>query len=111
MPRGAIFTKKASKLVKLALTGAKARVRIVNGDRRIAISITPVEQGTKVTKVKFKLPKKAIKINIKVRKVLENPHISKKKKQKTLAKLLSPGVTTIDGNGQTMTAKLKTAFK
>ncbi|MEH3053697.1 MAG: hypothetical protein PGN13_06755, partial [Patulibacter minatonensis] len=111
MPRGAIFTKSASKLVKLSLTGDKSRVRIVNGNRRIAISITPASASGKVTKVKFKLPKKAIKINVKVRKVLEDRKTSKKKKAKLLAKLLSPEVTTIDGTGATAKVKLKTAFK
>ncbi|MBO9531400.1 MAG: hypothetical protein J7513_00295, partial [Solirubrobacteraceae bacterium] len=109
MPKGAIFKKNASKLVKLTLTGAKAKVRIVNGDRRIAISISPTVAGTKVTKVKFKLPSKAIKINIKFRKVLENKKTSKKKKAKLLAKLMAPSVTTLDGDGKSVTVKTKIA--
>ncbi len=108
MPKGAIFTKKAAKLVKLSLTGAKAKTFVVNGERRMAISIKPIKAGEKVTKVKFKLPKKAIKINIKVRKVLLNKKTSKKKKAKILAKLLKPAVTMIDGNGTSTAVKITT---
>ncbi len=98
-------------MVKLSLTGAKARVNIVNGERRLAISISPTVQGERVTKVKFKLPKKAMKINIKIRKVLENDKVSKKKKAKLLAKLMAPDVTTIDGDGKSSVARTKIAVR
>ncbi|MEN0013319.1 MAG: hypothetical protein AAGC46_08135, partial [Solirubrobacteraceae bacterium] len=108
MPKGAIFQKKASKLVKLALTGAKAKTVIVNGERRLAISIRPVVPGTLVTKVKFKLPNKAIKINYKVRRVLNDKKTSKAKKKKLLATLLKPAVTMTDGKGTATAVKITT---
>ncbi len=108
MPKGAIFVKKASKLTKLTLTGDKAKTNVVNGERRMAISIKPVAADGKVTKVKFKLPGKAIRINYKIRRVLRDPKTSKKKKAALLAKLLKPAVSVIDGNGATTEVKLTT---
>ncbi len=109
MPKGAIFTKKAYKMTKLTLTGAKAKTNIVNGERRMAISIKPTVAGEKVTKVKFKLPNKAIRINYKIRRVLADKKTSKKKKAKLLAKLLSPSITVLDGTGTATDVKLKVA--
>lgn len=106
MPKGAIFTKTAYKKVKLSLTGAKAKTNVVNGERRMAISIKPNTPGEKVTKVKFKLPNKSIRINYKIRRVLKDKKTSKKKKAKILAKLLSPSITVLDGTGKTSTVKL-----
>ncbi|MBJ7471094.1 MAG: hypothetical protein JHD16_07315, partial [Solirubrobacteraceae bacterium] len=108
MPKGAIFTKKAYTLVKLSLTGAKAKTNVVNGERRMAISIKPTTPGEKVTKIKFKLPGSAIKINYKIRKVLRDKKTSKKKKAKLLAKLLKPSISVIDGTGATTEVKLTT---
>lgn len=108
MPKGAIFQKKAWKQVKPTLTGAKAKIKVVNGERRMAISITPVASGDKVTKVKFKLPRKSVKINIKIRRVLSNKKTSKKKRQKLLAKLLKPSVTMIDNDGNATPVRIIT---
>ncbi len=108
MPKGAIFVKTAYKMTKLTITGDKAKTNIVNGERRMAISIKPVDAGGKVTKVKFKLPGKAIRINYKIRRVLRDPKTSKKKKAALLAKLLKPAVSVIDGTGAATEVKLTT---
>ena len=106
MPKGAIFTKSAYKKVKLTLTGAKAKTSVVNGERRMTISIKPNTPGEKVTKVKFKLPNGAVRINYKIRRVLRDKKTPKKKKAKLLAKLLSPSITVLDGSGNTSQVKL-----
>lgn len=111
MPRGAIFTKKAKKYVKPKLTGDKAKTKVTNGDRRLRITITPAKKGGKVTKVKFSLPKRAIKINIKVRKILNNKKLSKKKRDAQLKKVMTPKVELLDGLGKTVKVPVKLKVK